>query len=88
MPEVWVARVVVSDRTRAKVAAKHGLDVELLLAHLVGVRGLPFRWDEHPDRGRRVVVSLTLGRRQVAVVLYPAPDLGEDCFRLGSAYPV
>lgn len=86
MDRLWVAVLSVSARTREKVTSKHGIDVDELRAHLVGVAGLAYRWDAHLERGLRAVVSVTVGGRYLAVVLYPAPDLGEDCYRLGSAY--
>jgi hypothetical protein len=88
MRGIWVARLSISDATRAKVAGRHGIDVDDLRAHLVGRTRLAYRWSDHAERGRRAVIDLTLRGHRVAVVLYPAPELGEDCWRLGSAYPL
>lgn len=88
MPRVWIARLVVSARTREKIATKHGLDVADLLTRLIAVPGLEYRIDEDEERGRRLVLLVRVGRRPAAVVLYPAPDLGDDAYRLGSAYPL
>lgn len=82
---VWIARLSVSDATRAKVAGKHGVPVGVLRAHLVG-RTHDVRWDVSPVRGRRAIVTVTLHGRRIVVVLYAAPDHGEDCWRLASAY--
>lgn len=87
MARVWIARLAVSERTREKIATKHGLDVADLRAHLVAVAGLDYRIDHDPERGRRLVLVVRLLGRPVAVVLYPAPDLGDDAYRLGTRVP-
>jgi hypothetical protein len=86
--KVWIAGLSISPRTRAKIAGRHGLDVDDLRAHLVGIAGLGGSWQDHPERGRRALLEVPFHGRRILVVLYPAPDLGEDVFRLGSAYEI
>lgn len=86
MPTIWVAVLHISAQTRRKLVERHGLDPDELRRRLVGVPGLRFAWDDHPQRGRRAIVVLPHGRRQLFVVLYPTPD--PDTWHLGSAYLV
>lgn len=83
MDSIWVAQLNISDATAAQVEDRHGISVAQLRDALVAVAGLPFRWDDHPDRGRRAVLTVPIGRHVVTVVLYPS---GEDAWNLGSAY--
>ena len=83
---VWIAAVAVSAATRAKVAGRHGLDVDEVLRRVVCARGLAYRWLYDDARGWRLLVVVWLPRQRVVVVLYPAPDLGDDTYRLASAY--
>lgn len=85
---LWIAGLSISPRTRQKVAGRHGIDVDDLRARLVGVGRLRATWDDDAERGHRALVLLEVHGRRVLVVLYPAPDLGDDVFRLGSAYYV
>jgi hypothetical protein len=81
---LWVARLYVSERTRAKISSKHGLDVDDIRAHLVGALGLRGVWQHHPVRGLRALVEVYLGDQRVIVVLYPADE--PDAFHVASAY--
>ena len=86
MQRLWVARVYVSARTREKIASRHGLDVDDVVAHIVGVAGLVYTWHDHPEYGRRALVEVFIDRTRVLAVLFPAS--GENEFHLGSAYRV
>lgn len=82
---IWVAELSISPATRTKLASIHHLDAEDVRDAVQCVAGLPFRWDDDPDRGRRAIVETRIGATTVQVVLYPA---GDDSWRLGSAYPI
>ena len=76
----------VSARTRDKVASRHGLDVDEVVAHLVGIAGLVYTWHDHPEYGRRALVEIFPHGARVLAVLFPTNV--EDEFHLGSAYRV
>lgn len=87
---LWVARLHVSEATRNKLRDLHGLDADKVRAKIECQRNLPYRWNQHPERGRRVLVDVFFGRRRVRVVLYPKRrnnPFGDE-FHLGSAYPL
>ena len=86
MERLWVARVHVSARTREKITSRHGLDVDEILANLVGVSGLLYTWHEHQEYGLRALVDVRLDAEKVLVVLFPTGT--EDEYHLGSAYRV
>ena len=87
MPEpLWVARLIVSQATRAKLSAKHNLDADEVLDAVVCVAGLRYRWDDDPERGRRVLVEANIRAVTVVIVLYPVADPSGDVYALGSAY--
>jgi hypothetical protein len=84
---LWVARLVVSDATTRKLAAKHGLDWREVRDAIVCTRGLRYAWHHHPERGWRVIVEIVVGHTRCMAVLYPLEDADGDVFALGSAYP-
>jgi hypothetical protein len=86
VPWLWVAQLITSDATKQKLATKHGLDWREVNQAIVGVRGLRYIWDNHPERGRRALVEATIGGRSCVVVLYPVDDALGDVWALGSAY--
>ena len=86
MQRLWVARVNVSARTREKIASRHGLDVDDIVGHVVGVAGLAYTWHDHAEHGLRALVEVQLRAARVLVVLFPTD--AEDEFNLGSAYRV
>ena len=88
MPErLWIARLIVSDRTAAKLASRHGLDYHDVNAAIVGRPGLRFTWHDDPERGRRALVEALVSDRVCIIVLYPVADPFGDTYALGSAYP-
>lgn len=84
---LWVAELLISDRTAQKLAGRHGLEADEVRRAVACVPDLVYTWDDDPDRGLRAIVRITVGARTVLVVLYPHP-LGDDIFHLGSAYPI
>jgi hypothetical protein len=86
MRRIWIAEVHVSADTRRKITLRHGPDVDDLLARLIGASGLTYAWHFHPQRGWRVIVEVPYGPARVLVVLYPAGDIEEETWHLGSAY--
>jgi hypothetical protein len=87
VPWLWVAQLIISDATKRKLAERHGLDWRDVNQALVGVRGLRYVWDDHPERGRRALVEASIRGRVCLVVLYPVDDPLGDVWALGSAYP-
>lgn len=88
MPErLWVARVVISQATSAKLSSKHSLDADEIRDAIVCVEGLSYVWDDDPQRGRRVLVEVGVRDQRVTVVLYPVEHPLGDVYALGSAYP-
>ena len=81
----WVAKLFVSERTRQKIATKHRLDVYEIGREVLCVEGLRGKWDEHPERGLRLLVKVRIRDLSMLVVLYPR---GKDEWDLGSAYPI
>ena len=84
---LWVARLIVSDATKRKLSAAHGLDWRQVNEAVVGTRGLRYFWHDHPERGRRAIVEAEVGGRGCLIVLYPVDDPLGDVYALGSAYP-
>jgi hypothetical protein len=83
---LWVAHLIVSEPTAQKLAAKHGLDWRDVRDAIVCVRGLRYVWHEHPERGRRALVQIRIGRRRCIAVLYSVGTPSGNVFALGSAY--
>jgi hypothetical protein len=85
VPGIWVARLIISERTEKKIINVHGIYPEEVQAAVVCVRGLRFSWDHHHERGRRAIVKTRINRKPALVVLYAA-DAALDEWWLGSAY--
>ena len=89
MDSIWVADLRVSRATADKIAGRHGLSERDIRDHVVAVAGLRFEWNDHPERGRRVLVETFIRDQRVLVVLYPrVRDAYGDSWSLGSAYPI
>lgn len=76
----------ISTRTRDKIDRAHGIDEQEVRDAVVCVRGLEVRYDEHPTRGFRAIISCRIRQRLAAVVLYPCRHPMGDAWNLGSAY--
>jgi hypothetical protein len=83
---LWVARLIISDATKAKLAGRHGLDWHDVSEAIVGVAGLAYLWDDDPIRGLRAIVETHIRGQRCLVVLYPVDDPFGDAYALGSAY--
>jgi hypothetical protein len=88
VPSLWVAELHISDRTAEKLRAKHQLEPDDVRNAIVGVRGLRFTWNTHPERGTRAIIETWISGDRVLVVLYPRPSEMGDAWNLGSAYRV
>lgn len=85
MPQrLWVAQLLISDATAAKIRGRHHLDPHDVNDAVVCREGLEYEWNDDPERGLRAIVETVIGSKPVWVVLYPA---GDDVYHLGSAYP-
>jgi hypothetical protein len=84
---LWVAQLIISDATKAKLSTRHGLDWHEVNAAVVGVGGLEYTWDDDPKRGRRALVEVEIGNQPCLIVLYPVEHPMGDVWALGSAYP-
>lgn len=83
---VWVATLSISTRTRNKIENLHGITEDDVRQAIIGRVGLDYRWDKHPERGWRVLITCEIRFRRVVVVHCPAPHPMGDAWRLGSAY--
>jgi hypothetical protein len=82
-----VARLIISDATKPKLSALHGLDWHDVNEALVGVGGLSYFWHDDAERGIRAIVAVEANRRRCIALLYPVADpFGHTC-ALGSACP-
>lgn len=89
MPQrLWVARLHISQRTAQKIISAHHITPEEVRDAIELRAGLTYVWDEHPTRGLRAMVEVSIRAQHVIVVLYPVADqpLGDE-YNLGSAYP-
>lgn len=84
---LWIARLIISDATKQKLSALHGLDWHDVNEALIGVSGLRYFWEDDAERGVRAIVQTTIRGRQCEAVLYPVNDPFGDTYALGSAYP-
>ena len=89
MATIWIADLWISEATRDKIHTKHSLNVDEVAQALIAVRGLPFRWHHHDERGWRVLIEISIDKQRVRAVLYPRPrDVYGDAWDLASAYPL
>jgi hypothetical protein len=86
--KIWVARLIFSRGTAHKLSTEHGLQATEIRDAVEGVRNLPCKWHNHPQRGRRAIIEIFVRRQKVVVVLYPANDPLGDVYHLGSAYRI
>jgi hypothetical protein len=84
---LWVARLIVSQKTAEKLAGRHRLNWQDVRDSVVCVSGLRYAWDRDPERGRRALVEVEIRGMLCLVVLYPVDDSSGDVYALGSAYP-
>jgi hypothetical protein len=88
VPEsLWVAQLIVSDRTAEELSSLHGLDVADVRQAVVGVRGLRYVWHDDSNRGQRAIVETQIDGQRCVIVLYPVSHTLGDVYALGSAYP-
>ncbi|MFJ7042308.1 hypothetical protein ACIQVC_02730 [Streptomyces sp. NPDC101112] len=85
---IWVAELIISDKTEEKIVSRHRISAEEVKDAIVCIAGLPFRWDDDPDRGKRALVRVKVRNVAYLVVLYPVQDPMGDVWALGSAYPL
>lgn len=84
---LWVAELIVSDRTKTKLSAKHQLDWRDVRDGIVCVRNRRYTWDDDPERGTRALVEVVVRGRLCIAVLYPVEDPSDDVYALITAYP-
>jgi hypothetical protein len=83
---VWIAKLSISTRTADKINNRHGISPDQVREAVVGVQGLTYVWDMHPERGLRVLVKVMIQDRSALIVLYEKFDPLGDAWNLGSAY--
>ena len=81
---VWITELLVSNATEQKLLRRHRISVDEVEHAVVCARGLRGSWHHHPDRGRRLLLQVTIRGREALVVLYPTVD--QYVWHLGSAY--
>ena len=77
----------ISPKVAEKLEAKHGIDPDEVRSAVVGVPGLPYSRNKHPQRGWRVYVFVEIDDEPVQVVLCPSRSGNPEEWHLGSAYP-
>ena len=86
--KLWVAELLISDRTAAKIRGAHKLEPDDVRDAVQCRERLVYVWDEDPDRGLRAIVQAVVRGVPTKVVLYPVEnDPVDDIYHLGSAYP-
>jgi len=85
VPVLWIARLLISDRTAEKIINVHCIHPDDVRAAVVCVPGLRFSWDNRRGRGRRAIVKTRIDGKRALVVLY-ASESGRDEWWLASAY--
>lgn len=89
MPDtIWIAVLRISERTAHKLRSRHRLDPDGVRLAIECVEGLHYRWHDHPQRGRRVMIVASIEGDRVLVVLYPHGDSSGGVWNLGSAYRI
>lgn len=83
---MWVADLLISDRTATKITGRHGVTPDEVTQAVVCVERLQYTWHLDEERGARVLVSTAIRGRACIVVLYDAGHVLEDVWRLGSVY--
>jgi hypothetical protein len=83
-----ISELRISQRTARKLVDKHGLQAADVRTAVENVGRLPFRWDNHPERGWRAIVVTVVDDRVCLVVLYPASGEIGTVWNLGSAYEI
>ena len=86
MPRIWIAELMISDRTALKIATKHGLSADEVKAAVEKVVGLRFSWDYDLVRGERAILKVRIKGHKRLVVLYPDRAGRDGVWHLGSAY--
>ncbi len=86
MADVWVAVLMISERVAQKIIQRHDIEVGELRDAVVCVEGLPGRWDDDPERGRRALLDVVIRNRTATLVLYPREHPMGDAWNLGSVY--
>lgn len=86
MTTVWIANLIISPRTEAKIVGRHQIQCSELRDAIVCRRGLQFVIDSDEERGERVIIQTTIRGRAALVVLYDARHPLGDVWHLGSVY--
>lgn len=86
MERLWVAELLISERTAAKIVAVHQITPQEARDAVVCVGGLEWVWDEDQERGGRALVRVDIRGRPAIAVLYDAEHPLGDTWHLGSTY--
>jgi len=82
---IWVAELLISDRTAEKIRTKHGIEPQEVKDEVQCAR-LRCTWDTDQERGERALVEAFIRGRRTLAVLYPAGHPASDVWHLGSIY--
>ncbi len=82
----WVSVLRINDVVAGKLGSKHGLRPDDVRQAVECRRGLRATADVDPERGLRFLLTMTIQRRRVILVLRPVSN-DVDVYRLVSAYP-
>lgn len=83
---LWVARILISPRTEAKIVGLHNISGDEVRTAVQCRQKLQFSVDVDEERGERVIVEVRIRERPCLVVLYDALHPLGDVWHLGSAY--
>jgi hypothetical protein len=83
---MWVAELLISDRTAAKIIGLHNIHPDEVREAVVAVAGLQWARDIDELRGPRVLVQAEIRGKSVLLVLYDADHPLGDAWHLGSAF--
>lgn len=83
---LWVAELIISERTRAKITSYHNIDPNDVRQAIVAAEGLKYKHRSDEPRGPRYYVEFSIGPARVLAALYPVAHPLGDVYALGSAY--
>jgi hypothetical protein len=82
---IWIAELSISPKVAEKLRHKQKIEENEVRLAVVCVASLKYRWDTHPEQGRRAIVEVKIRKKRALVVLYPV-DEPTDTWALGSTY--
>ena len=86
---IWIAELLISERTAQKLRIKHGLNPADVRRALLATRGLRARRIRDEERGERFLVRSSVNGEDCLAVLHDASSTDADSvWRLATMYKV